>query len=37
MDEGSAPLAPDEDDPVNMEAIAPTDGDGDGTYKTPVR
>jgi hypothetical protein len=37
MDEGSTPLVPDEDGPTITEATAPADGEGDGTYKTPIK
>jgi hypothetical protein len=37
LDEGSAPLAPNEDGPAIMEAIVLVGGEGDGTYKTPIK
>jgi hypothetical protein len=37
MDEGSALLMPDEDGPAITEATALADGEGGGTYKTPIK
>jgi hypothetical protein len=34
MEESSTPLKPDEDGPAIPDAIAPTVGEGGGTYKT---
>jgi hypothetical protein len=37
MDEGSAPLVPNEDGTTIREATTPIDDDGGGTYKTPTK